>query len=68
MVFWKKSPTSRKLLAKQRDAIYPVGKVGFRQGLNMAPLLDELYITVKGKGGHAAMPETLIDPVLIAPT
>jgi amidohydrolase len=43
----------------------PVGKVGFRQGLYMASA-DELHITVKGKGGHAAMPETLIDPVLIA--
>ena len=43
----------------------PVGKVGFRQGIYMASA-DELYITVKGKGGHGAMPETLIDPVLIA--
>ena len=43
----------------------PTGKVGFRQGLYMASA-DELYITVKGKGGHGAMPETLIDPVLIA--
>ncbi|WP_026956004.1 M20 metallopeptidase family protein [Algoriphagus vanfongensis] len=43
----------------------PAGKVGFRQGIYMASA-DELYITVKGKGGHGAMPETLIDPVLIA--
>lgn len=42
-----------------------VGKVGFRPGIYMASA-DELYVTVKGKGGHAAMPETLIDPVLIA--
>lgn len=27
---------------------------------------DELYLTVKGKGGHGAMPDMLIDPVLIA--
>jgi amidohydrolase len=27
---------------------------------------DELYITVKGKGGHGAMPEINIDPVLIS--
>lgn len=45
--------------------LIPVGKVGFRKGMYMASA-DELYITVKGKGGHAAMPETLIDPVLIA--
>lgn len=27
---------------------------------------DELYITVKGKGGHAASPHHCIDPILIA--
>jgi len=27
---------------------------------------DELYLTVKGKGGHGAIPERNIDPVLIA--
>ncbi len=43
----------------------PVGKVGFRPGLYMAST-DELYITVKGKGGHGAMPHKLIDPVMMA--
>ncbi len=43
----------------------PVGKVGFREGLYMAST-DELYLKVKGKGGHGAMPEYNIDPVLIA--
>jgi amidohydrolase len=43
----------------------PVGKVGFREGLYMASA-DELYLTVKGKGGHGAMPDQNIDPVLIA--
>lgn len=42
----------------------PAGKVGFREGMYMASA-DELYFTVKGKGGHAAMPEKNIDPVLI---
>lgn len=27
---------------------------------------DELYVTVRGKGGHGAMPNFNIDPVLIA--
>ena len=40
------------------------GKVGFRKGLYMAST-DELYVTVKGKGGHGAMPHLVIDPVLI---
>ena len=43
----------------------PAGKVGFRPGLYMAST-DEVYITVKGKGGHAAMPDRLVDPVVIA--
>lgn len=42
-----------------------VGKVGFRAGMYMASA-DELYVTVHGKGGHGALPHTLIDPVLIA--
>ena len=40
------------------------GKVGFRKGLYMAST-DELYVTVKGKGGHGAMPHLVIDPVMI---
>ena len=43
----------------------PAGKVGVRSGMYMASA-DELYITVKGKGGHGAMPEINIDPVLIS--
>ena len=43
----------------------PVGKIGFRKGLYMASA-DEIYVTVKGKGGHAATPHLNIDPVLIA--
>jgi amidohydrolase len=41
------------------------GKVGFRSGKYMASA-DEIYITVRGKGGHAALPHRLVDPVLIA--
>lgn len=42
-----------------------VGKVGFRPGMYMASA-DEIYLTVKGKGGHGAMPDQNVDPVLIA--
>lgn len=42
-----------------------VGKVGIRLGKFMASS-DELYITVKGKGGHGAQPHQNIDPVVIA--
>ncbi len=43
----------------------PAGKVGFRSGMYMASA-DEVYITIRGKGGHAAMPHRNIDPILIA--
>lgn len=39
------------------------GKLGFRKGICMASA-DEIYITIKGKGGHAAIPHTLNDTVL----
>ena len=42
-----------------------VGKVGFKAGKYMASS-DEIKLTVQGKGGHAAMPSTVIDPVLMA--
>jgi amidohydrolase len=41
------------------------GTVGFRPGPYMASS-DEIYITVKGQGGHAALPEKINDPVLMA--
>lgn len=43
----------------------PAGKIGFREGMYMAST-DELYLTVIGKGGHAAAPHQLVDPVLMA--
>lgn len=42
-----------------------VGKVGFHAGPFMASS-DEIYVTVKGRGGHAAQPEKLTDPIQIA--
>ena len=41
------------------------GKIGYRPGKYMAST-DEIYLTVRGSGGHAAMPWQLTDPVLIA--
>lgn len=43
----------------------PIGQVSFRPGKVMASA-DELYFTIKGKGGHAASPHLCIDPILIA--
>lgn len=41
------------------------GKVGLKGGIYMASS-DELYLTIKGTGGHGAMPQECIDPILIA--
>lgn len=42
-----------------------VGKLSFRSGMVMASA-DEIYITVKGKGGHAAAPNLATDTILTA--
>ena len=41
------------------------GRVGMRKGKYMAST-DELYWTVKGRGGHGATPHLSVDPILIA--
>ncbi|MCP4551514.1 MAG: amidohydrolase [Bacteroidetes bacterium] len=41
------------------------GKIGMKSGKYMAST-DEINITVKGKGGHGAMPYALVDPIVIA--
>lgn len=43
----------------------PAGNLGFRPGPYMASS-DEIYVTVNGRGGHAAMPAEIINPILIA--
>jgi hippurate hydrolase len=42
-----------------------VGKLSFRSGKVMASA-DELYLTVRGKGGHAAAPHLTTDTILVA--
>ena len=59
------NPRPQSIIGQHVMPLIEVGKVGFRKGMYMAST-DELYLTVKGKGGHGAMPENLIDPVLIS--
>lgn len=59
------NPAPVNMLGQHVAPNIPVGKIGFREGMYMASA-DELYLTVKGKGGHGAMPEMGTDPVLIA--
>ena len=60
-----KDPAPTKIIGQHVMPLIDVGKVGFKKGMYMAST-DELYVTVKGHGGHGAMPELNVDPVLIA--
>lgn len=42
-----------------------VGKIGYRSGMYMASA-DEIRMTIKGKGGHGALPHNCIDTVLMS--
>ena len=43
----------------------PFGKLSFRKGRVMASA-DELYVSIKSSGGHAATPHQTVDTVLVA--
>ena len=58
------NPKVDKILALHVYPSMDVGKVGFKTGLYMAAC-DELYLTIKGKGGHAALPNTYNNPVML---
>jgi amidohydrolase len=42
-----------------------VGKIGVRDGAFFASA-DEFFLTISGKGGHGAMPQLAVDPVVAA--
>ncbi len=58
------NPKPKSIIGQHVMPYLPVGTVGFREGMYMASA-DEIYIRIIGKGGHAAMPENLVDPVAI---
>jgi hippurate hydrolase len=58
-------PVPQGILALHVHTTMEVGKLSFRSGQVMASA-DEIYITVKGKGGHAASPHLAVDPILIS--
>lgn len=59
------NPVPQAIYALHVNTILEVGQLSFRSGKAMASA-DEIYITVKGKGGHAASPHITIDPILIS--
>jgi len=59
------NPKVDKALALHVFPSMSAGKVGFKSGMYMAST-DELFLTVNGKGGHAAMPAEYINPLIIS--
>lgn len=58
------NPKPQAVIGQHVMPLIDAGKVGFRAGKYMAST-DEIYVTVRGKGGHGAQPQQNIDPVMI---
>ncbi|MCP9751893.1 M20 family metallopeptidase [Ferruginibacter sp. HRS2-29] len=59
------NPVPEKIFALHVHTGLQVGEYSFRGGMVMASA-DEIYITIKAKGGHAAAPQFTADTILIA--
>lgn len=59
------NPAPEAILGLHVHPSLEVGKFSFRGGMTMASA-DEIYIKVKGKGGHAAAPHKTVDTILAA--
>ncbi len=59
------NPSPEAIFALHVNPSLPVGKLSFRSGMVMASA-DEIFITIKGKGGHAAAPHLTADTILVA--
>lgn len=59
------NPVPQGILGQHVHPPLEAGMVGFREGMYMASC-DEIYITLIGKGGHGAVPQDCIDPVLMS--
>ncbi len=59
------NPSPQIMIGQHVHPPLEVGKVGFCAGKYMASA-DEIYITVDGRGGHAALPQDVIDPIAIS--
>jgi len=58
------NPTPMAIIGQHITPSLPRGKIAICPGKFMASM-DELYVTVKGRGGHGAQPHLNIDPVVI---
>lgn len=62
---WLDKPKPLGIVGQHVEPGMPVGKIGMKAGQFMASA-DEIYVTVKGKGGHAARPHQCVDTTLLA--
>lgn len=60
-----KDPAPQGIIALHVHPGLPCGQLSFRKGRVMASA-DEIYITIHGRGGHAAAPHLTADTLLIA--
>jgi hippurate hydrolase len=60
-----KNPDVQRIFALHVHPMLRIGKFSFRGGMVMASA-DEIYITIRAKGGHAAAPQFTADTILIA--
>lgn len=58
------NPKPQGIIGQHVMPFIEAGKVGFRSGKYMASC-DELFMTIRGKGGHGAQPHQNIDPIAI---
>jgi amidohydrolase len=58
------NPKPSAVIGQHVMPLIETGKIGIRSGKYMAST-DELYLTIKGKGGHGAQPQQNVDPVVI---
>jgi hippurate hydrolase len=59
------NPAPKNIFGMHVHTTLEKGKLSFRSGMVMASA-DEIYITIKGNGGHAASPHLTADTILIA--
>lgn len=59
------NPAVGSMLGQHVMPLLEQGKIGFRSGMYMASA-DEIYLTLRGKGGHGAQPHSAVDPVVAA--
>ncbi len=59
------NPAPQSIFGLHVHSVLNTGKLSFRGGMVMASA-DEIYITIKSKGGHAAAPQFTADTILIA--